>query len=127
MKYLLTIYGDESRFEDLTPDDMRFTLQAYTAFGEEGTRAGVIRGGEGLQPTATAVSTVTIGVALAKSPKAMPEFWTWWIESGPATWRASSSARLLETMCFVSWSAASAANAIASRPLHCCTRAASER
>ena len=39
---------------------------------------------------------VTIGVALAKRPNAMPEFWTWWIESGPATWRSASSVRWLD-------------------------------
>ena len=70
-------------------------------------------------PTATAVSTVTMGVALANRPKAIPEFCTWWIVSGPATCLSASSDRRLETMCFVSWSPASAARAIASRPIHC--------
>jgi hypothetical protein len=26
---------------------------------------------------------MTIDVAPAKSPNAMPEFWTWWMEKGP--------------------------------------------
>ncbi len=38
-----------------------------------------------IQTIAPAVTTVTIGVAPANSPNAMPEFWTWWIESGPST------------------------------------------
>ena len=29
------------------------------------------------------VSTITAAVALAKRPKAMPEFWTWWIVKRP--------------------------------------------
>jgi hypothetical protein len=77
--------------------------------------------------TAIAVSPMTAAVALEKSPNAMPEFCTWWIESGPATWRSPSSERWLETMCFVSWSPPSAASAIAERPAHCWARAANER
>ena len=48
-----------------------------------------------------------IGVALAKRPNAMPEFWTWWIENGPATWRSASRSSLRATRSFVSWSPAS--------------------
>ena len=40
----------------------------------------------------------------------MPEFCTWWIESGPTSLTSSSSASCDETMCFVSWSAAIAAS-----------------
>jgi hypothetical protein len=54
MEYLLTIYGDESAFANATPEDGVAMLEAYTAFGEK--HADVIKGGHGLQPTATATS-----------------------------------------------------------------------
>src|SRR5207237_131354 len=38
-----------------------------------------------IQPSASAVSAVTSPVAFANRPKAMPEFWTWWIANGPRT------------------------------------------
>jgi len=69
MKYLLTIYGEESGMADVSPEEIKGILEAYGAFGEEATAAGVHLGGEGLQPTATATtvrvrdgeSTVTDG------------------------------------------------------------------
>ena len=54
MKYLCTIYGDESQFADATPEQMSEMLAAYGAFGEEAGDA--ILGGEGLQPTSTATT-----------------------------------------------------------------------
>ena len=54
MKYLCTIYGDESQFADATPEQMNEMLAAYGAFGEEAGDA--ILGGEGLQPTSTATT-----------------------------------------------------------------------
>ncbi|MGH2969349.1 MAG: YciI family protein [Solirubrobacteraceae bacterium] len=56
MKYLLTIYGDESRWADLTKEDGAQLMAAYEAFGREAGEAGVLVGGEGLQPTATATT-----------------------------------------------------------------------
>ncbi len=54
MKYLCTIYADESQFGEATPEQMNEMLAAYGAFGEEaGDR---ILGGEGLQPTSTATT-----------------------------------------------------------------------
>ena len=73
------------------------------------------------------VARITTTVALAKSPNAMPEFCTWWIQNGPTTWTPSSSASRLVTRYFVSWSAAIAANAIAASAAHCAAPAASER
>ena len=67
----------------------------------------------------SAVSAVTATVALANRPNAIPEFWTWWIENGPSTCSDSSSASWLETRCFVSWSAATAASATAASAIHC--------
>ena len=59
MKYLLTIYTDESGFADVTPQDVQQLMAAYEAFGREVTEAGAMLGGEGLQPSATA-TTVSV-------------------------------------------------------------------
>jgi hypothetical protein len=56
MQYLLTIYVDESRYADATPEDGAEMLAAYGAFGAEAERAGVLRGGEGLEPSSTAIT-----------------------------------------------------------------------
>ena len=56
MKYLLTIYADESRFADMTPEQSGALMEAYGRFGTEAQQAGVLLGGEGLQPTATATT-----------------------------------------------------------------------
>ena len=56
MKYLLTIYTDESGFADVTPEQVQQVMAAYEAFGREVTEAGVMLGGEGLQPTSTATT-----------------------------------------------------------------------
>jgi hypothetical protein len=54
MKYLCTIYGDETQMGSATPEQMNEMLAAYGAFGEEA--GDVILGGEGLQPTSTATT-----------------------------------------------------------------------
>lgn len=59
MKYLLTIYNDESGFANATPEDVQQVMAAYEAFGREVTEAGAMLGGEGLQPSSTA-STVQV-------------------------------------------------------------------
>ena len=56
MKYLLTIYADESRYATMTPQDSAALMEAYGRFGQEAQEAGVLLGGEGLQPTATATT-----------------------------------------------------------------------
>jgi hypothetical protein len=56
MKYLLTIYADESRYATMTPDESARLMADYGAFGREAEEAGVLLGGEGLQPTATATT-----------------------------------------------------------------------
>jgi hypothetical protein len=54
MKYLCTIYGDESQLGNATPEQVNEMLEAYGAFGQEaGDR---VLGGEGLQPTSTATT-----------------------------------------------------------------------
>jgi hypothetical protein len=56
MKYLFTLYGDESRFAELTPEQQRENMQRWDAFTTEAIDAGVHLGGEGLQPSATATT-----------------------------------------------------------------------
>ena len=56
MRYLLTIYGDELGWNDVTPELAQEIMAAYGAFGEAAEKAGVLLGGEGLQPTATATT-----------------------------------------------------------------------
>ena len=56
MRYLLTIYGDESGFADVTPEQGAQLMAAYNAFTEEVKASGAFIGGEGLQPTATATT-----------------------------------------------------------------------
>src|SRR5918912_1091893 len=56
MKYLLTIYTDESRYASMTPEQSAQLMADYGAFGQEAQAAGVLLGGEGLQPTSTATT-----------------------------------------------------------------------
>jgi hypothetical protein len=56
MRYLLTIYTDESRYATMTPEDSARLMADYGAFGQEAEQAGVLLGGEGLQATATATT-----------------------------------------------------------------------
>jgi len=56
MRYLLSIYVDESGFADATPEDGSRMRAAYTAFTDEVEAAGVLRGGDGLQPSSTSTT-----------------------------------------------------------------------
>src|SRR5262245_42621158 len=56
MRYLLTIYDDETGWNNATPEQTAQIMAAYGAFGEEAQKAGVLLGGEGLQPTSTATT-----------------------------------------------------------------------
>jgi hypothetical protein len=56
VKYLLTIYGDESDWADMSEEDRGAEMEAYEAFGREAEKAGVYLSGEGLQPTSTATT-----------------------------------------------------------------------
>jgi hypothetical protein len=56
MKYLCTIYGDEGQWSNLTPEQSAEVMAAYGAFGEEAEKAGVMLGGEGLEPTSAATT-----------------------------------------------------------------------
>ncbi len=56
MKYLCTIYGDESQWGEVTPEQSAEVMAAYGAFGEAAEKAGVMLGGEGLEPTSAATT-----------------------------------------------------------------------
>jgi hypothetical protein len=56
MKYLLTIYDDESGYADATPEDVQQVMAEYERFDREAAEAGVMLGGEGLQPSGTATT-----------------------------------------------------------------------
>ncbi len=56
MKYLLTIYGDETRMASATPEQIGQVMNAYEQYTKELQDAGIMLGGEGLQPTATATT-----------------------------------------------------------------------
>ena len=56
MKYLLTLFGDESRWVEATPEQQAASMKAWDEFTSATIEAGVHLGGEGLQPSATATS-----------------------------------------------------------------------
>ena len=56
MKYLLSLYGDESRGADRTPEEGAEAMKAWDAYTKEAQDAGAFVGGEGLQPTSTATT-----------------------------------------------------------------------
>jgi len=56
MKYLLTLWGDESRYAELTPEQIQENMKHWDAYTIETKDAGAFLGGEGLQPTATATT-----------------------------------------------------------------------
>lgn len=56
MKYLLTLYGDESRFDDRTPEQLHEGMLRWDAYTRDAIDSGVHLGGEGLQPSAMATT-----------------------------------------------------------------------
>jgi hypothetical protein len=56
MKYMLTIFGDESGMEDATPEQMQESSDAWQKVTDEIKEAGAFEAGEGLQPSATATT-----------------------------------------------------------------------
>jgi hypothetical protein len=58
MKYLLSLYGDESRNADRSPEQMQEAMKAWDGYTKETQAAGAFLGGEGLQPTSTATTVV---------------------------------------------------------------------
>ena len=55
-KFLLAIYGDESAWTTMAPEDVEQAIKAYWSFQEEVEQSGAFIAGEALQPTATATT-----------------------------------------------------------------------
>lgn len=56
MKFMLALYGDESGWEEASPEEAAAEMARYEAFDKVTREAGVMLGGEGLQPTSTATT-----------------------------------------------------------------------
>ena len=56
MRYLLLIYTQEQDEAEATPAEQEAVMEAYFAFSTEAREAGVMLGGEALQPTTTATT-----------------------------------------------------------------------
>lgn len=56
MQYLLMIYASEAAENAMPPAEMGAIMQAYGAYTEALVKAGVMKGGERLRPTADATS-----------------------------------------------------------------------
>ena len=65
MKYMLVLFGDESRWAERTPEQIAASMKQWDAFTQEVIDAGVHVGGEGLQPSATAT---TVGIQESGEP-----------------------------------------------------------
>jgi hypothetical protein len=60
MKYLLSLYGDETGWDDVTPEQMREMMEPWNKYEQEVFDAGVKLASEALQPSQTA-TTVKVG------------------------------------------------------------------
>jgi hypothetical protein len=56
MKYLLLLHGDESRWAELTPEDLQAVMDEYAALDREMRAAGVRLSGEALDPSSSATT-----------------------------------------------------------------------
>jgi hypothetical protein len=56
VKYMAILYNDESLYANATPEDIGAIFAAHGEFGEAAGKAGVMLGGDGLQPVATATT-----------------------------------------------------------------------
>jgi hypothetical protein len=56
MKYVLSIFGDESGWADATPEQMKAAIEEWASFERELIGAGAFIAGEGLQESGTATT-----------------------------------------------------------------------
>ncbi|MBL8531450.1 MAG: YciI family protein [Hyphomonadaceae bacterium] len=63
MKYMLLIYAEESAWAALSPDQVAQEMGAYFAYSDALGKAGVMVGGDELQPVATAKTVAVRGGA----------------------------------------------------------------
>jgi len=65
MRYLLSIYVDESTFASATPEDRAGMSAAYAELTEQLDAAGVLRGGDGVWSALVAIAIVVVNLLLA--------------------------------------------------------------
>jgi hypothetical protein len=53
-KYMLTLWGDESAWESWSPEELQENMKLWEQYDREAVAAGVLLGGEGLEPSTTA-------------------------------------------------------------------------
>jgi hypothetical protein len=56
MKFLLLLYGDETKWMDVSPEEAQQSVEVWNAYGQALTDAGVLVSGEALSPTAEATT-----------------------------------------------------------------------
>ncbi len=56
MRYLLTLYRDESLLTDASPEESQRRMDEYTALSREWLDKGLMLSGEGLDPSSTATT-----------------------------------------------------------------------
>jgi hypothetical protein len=56
MKYVLAIFGDESGWDDVTPEEMQAAMEPWNQFERQLYDSGARIAGEGLQPSSTATT-----------------------------------------------------------------------
>jgi hypothetical protein len=56
MKYMLIFAGEEGGWDDVTPEQMKESMQRWSAFERELADAGALIAGEGLQDSSTATT-----------------------------------------------------------------------
>ena len=56
MQYLLLLYSNEAGWSQMSPEEQQHGMAAYTAYTEALIAAGALKGGERLQPIATATT-----------------------------------------------------------------------
>jgi hypothetical protein len=56
MEYLLMLYSEESHWQQMSKEDQQKGMAAYMAYSEALQAAGVMKGSNRLQPTATATT-----------------------------------------------------------------------
>lgn len=66
MKYLLLIYSKEKETEIMTKEDLE-KMEEYAVYTKELVAAGILRGGEALQPSGTAVTVRLDGKKVVSS------------------------------------------------------------
>lgn len=55
-RYLLLIYGDEKAAAGASPEEVQQVMEAYGKYTQDLQNAGLMQGGEALEPTATATT-----------------------------------------------------------------------